>query len=304
MSVLRGVWPIVATPFDEAERVDYESLRTQIEALAAGGCHGAILFGFASEFYALTDDERDEIVRVSVETANRVEIPLYASVTHQATTVAVEQAAADESAGVDGLMLLPPFVTNPGADGVRKHVAAVCETVSIPVLVQYAPELTGVTVAPDTLADLATSIPNLVGYKIECTPPGGYISDLLERTEDIDVLVGNAGRVYVEALERGATGVVPGGSLHECYLEIYNHHRAGELERAIERHTELLGLIEHIGQTIEMFIHYEKRMQADRGFIADPRPRSPGFIPDRYDDRLFERLYEPLRARCDRLAGE
>ena len=296
MTSLRGVWSIVATPFTPDGEVDYESIETQIHELAAGGCHGVILFGYAGEFYKLTDGERGEIFRVSATAADDADVPLMASITAQSTKVAVDRAKAAVHTGVDGLMLLPPFVTNPSDAGVREHIEAVGRAVSVPVLVQYAPDNTGVPVSPDTFADISELVPNVDSYKIECTPPGGYISDLLERTDgDVDVLVGSAGQWMLDVFDRGAVGVIPGGGLHEHYLQIHDHLSSGEMELATELHSELVPLLNHIGQSMEMFIHYEKRMLADRGLIEHPHCRAPAFSPDPYYDRVFERLYEPLR---------
>lgn len=298
MTILRGVWPIAATPFTPDGEIDYESLTTQIHGLAAGGCHGVILFGYAGEFYKLTDEERGEILRVATNAGDDADIPVFASITAQSTKVATDRARAAQHAGVDGLMLLPPFVANPGEADVREHVESVGRAVSVPVLVQYAPDNTGVPIRPETFADVAAAVPNVSHFKIECNPPGGYITDLLERTDgDVEVLVGSAGQWMVDAFDRGAVGVIPGGGLHELYLQIYEHLSSDETDLATDLHSELAPLLNHIGQSMEMFIHYEKRMLADRGLIEHPHCRAPSFSPDRYYDRAFERLYEPLRER-------
>lgn len=88
----------------------------------------------------------------------------------------------------------------------------------------------------------------------------------------------------IDAFDRGAVGVIPGGGLHELYLQIYERLSSGEMELATELHGELAPLLNHIGQTLEMFIHYEKRMLADRGLINYPHCRAPSFSPDPYYD--------------------
>jgi len=301
MDPFRGVCPIVATPFTASGDVDESSLADQVAALEEGGCHGAILFGFAGEFYKLTEEEQGRIVQRCVAAASD-DFPLSVSITAQATTVAVDRARAAESVGADGLMLLPPFVMSPGEDALREHVSAVADAVSLPVMVQYAPDNTGVAIAPDTLAELAESHDNVRHFKVECAPPGPYVTSLLDAApDDVSVLVGSGGRHYPEILDRGGVGVVPGGSLHELYVEIQERYDAGDREAAIDIWRDLLGLLTHMGQTGEMFVHYEKRMLADRGFIDADHPRRPSFEPDQYQDELFWDLYEPLRDRAESL---
>jgi len=59
---LRGVYPVVSTPFHEDGSVDHEGIERIIEAQIDRGNHGGLLFGIAAEFYKLGDDERKQIV--------------------------------------------------------------------------------------------------------------------------------------------------------------------------------------------------------------------------------------------------
>jgi 4-hydroxy-tetrahydrodipicolinate synthase len=295
MAAFEGVCPIVSTPFASDGSVDYGSLESQIAALAQGGCHGAILFGLAGEFYKLTDEEQGRIVSRSVAAAENHDVDIYVSVTAHATNVAVDRAEAAVATGADGLMLLPPFVNGPSEDDIRAHVEAVGEAVDVPVMVQYAPDVTGVTISPSVFAAISEDLPNVNRYKVECTPPGGYTSALLEQApDDVAVLVGSGGKALVEALDRGCVGVVPGVALHELYVDVVERYRAGDRAGALERHHELLPYLEHIGQDAEMFIHYEKRVLAERGFIRNPTCRDPSFDPDEHYDALFEDVADPL----------
>jgi len=305
MAPFEGVCPIVSTPFDDEGSVDYDSLESQITALAEGGCDGAILFGFAGEFYKLTEEEQGRIVARSAAAAEAAEIPLYVSVTAHATSVAVDRAEAAEARGAAGLMVLPPFVMGPTESDIREHVEAIAEAVDLPIMVQYAPDNTGVTISPETLVEISEACPNVTRYKVECTPPGGYATALLDAApDDVGVLVGSGGRAYVELLDRGAVGVVPGGALHEIYVEITDRYASGDRPGALDLHRELLPYLQHIGQTGEMFIHYEKQILADRGFVDDPTCRDPSFDPDEHLDRLFSDLADPLVDRAADLRPE
>lgn len=299
MDDFTGVCPVISTPFTDDGDVDYGSLRTQIAGIAAGGCHGAVLFGYAGEFYKLTDDERTEITRVAVEASRDHGLPLYASITDHATQVATERARAAEELGVDGLMVLPPFIVAPGEAAVRAHVESIARAVSLPVMVQYAPENTGVSIAAETFADVSRSVPNVVCYKVESTPSGTYIERLLsEAPPEVEASVGSGGTHVIEAFDRGATGVIPGAAVHEVYVEIYERYEAGGRAGARELHGELLPLLSFLGQGLEMFIHYEKTTLERRGLIESAYCRRPGFDPDDRYDAVFEELVEPLLAQC------
>ncbi|MEM6312930.1 MAG: dihydrodipicolinate synthase family protein [Planctomycetota bacterium] len=302
MLKLQGICPIVATPFDADGRVDGASFERLCHTLAAGGCHGLTLFGIAGEYYKLTDAERAELLGRLVDVCRSRGVPSIVSVTDQATEVAVETARRYQAAGADSLMLLPPFFLKPSAAAVEAHVRAVGAAVDIPVMLQYAPEQTGVAIPPETLAGIANDLPTVRDMKIECKPAGHYISRLLELTDGaVRVHVGNAGFNMIETFRRGAVGVMPGCSMFDVYLDIDAALRTGDLPRALDTHTALLALLNHIRQNVEMIIAFEKHILMRRGVIASDHCRLPGYALDAEDRALFEVLYERIEPRLRRL---
>jgi len=136
---LKGICPIIATPFTRTGEVDYESLEREVSFMADNGCHGVTLFGIAGEYYKLTDAESERMVRVVVDTCKKKGIPSIISVTQHATEVAAKRAKYYQDCGADSLMLLPPYFLKPGAGAIYEHMKTVCNAVDIPVVVQYAP---------------------------------------------------------------------------------------------------------------------------------------------------------------------
>lgn len=294
---ISGVCPIIATPFTENGDVDYDSLRNQVRTMADGGCHGATLFGLASEFYKLTDLEKREMTDVVTdELANR-DVNTIITVTHQSTEIAVENAKYADEAGADCIMVLPPFMRDVTKRGIYEHVAAIGEAVSIPVMVQYAPSKTGVTIQPETFINLNQSVENVQYFKIECQPPGPYISQLEEKAgEDAHTLVGHAGFQMIEAFDRGAKGVMPAASLFEQYLEVYDEYSQGNRNEAIKEHNKLLPILNH---TIQLGVVYEKRILSNRGIIATDYCREPVVESDEYYQELFEDYFAELKTEIE-----
>ncbi|MDX9868748.1 MAG: dihydrodipicolinate synthase family protein [Kiritimatiellia bacterium] len=296
MTDIRGICPIIATPFTERGEVDYESMTGLLRTLARGGCHALTLFGIAGEYYKLSEDEMREMIALTVRECRAAGIPSIISITQHATELAVRQARYTEAAGAECLMLLPPFFLKPGGAALFRHIKTVCEAVSLPVMLQYAPEQTGVPIDPALLARLADEVPNLRYYKIECRPPGAYISRLLDLTQGrISVFIGNAGFQMIEGLDRGAVGVMPGCSLFDVYLRIYHAWGKGDRPEALRVHGELLAMLNHIRQDVEEIIFYEKRILMQRGIIRTEVCRNPSFLCDAEYDRLFEERFEAIR---------
>jgi dihydrodipicolinate synthase/N-acetylneuraminate lyase len=293
MADVRGICPIIAPPFTLAGDVDYDSLRNLLRTLMRGGCHALTLFGIGGEYYKLSDEERHNMLGLVVDECKAGGVPSIISITQHATKLAVWEARHAEERGADCLMILPPFFLQPTAADLLAHMRAIVEAVKIPVILQYVPHLTGVAIEPTLFARLADSVPNTIYCKIECKPPGGYITELLRLSQGrVKVLAGSAGMQLPEALDRGAIGAMPGCSMFEVYLEIYGRYIQGDREEAIRVHNLLLPLLNHILQKTEMIIHYEKRILKRRGIIQTDRCRLPAFTPDEFHDRLFERYFE------------
>lgn len=208
---LGGVIPTVYSTFTEDGEIDYESLRRQVRTLLDDGCHGLALFGLASEYYKLTDGEREAMRDVVVDLCEEAGIPSVVSVTHHATEVAIERARAAERAGADYLMLLPPFFLGPSEDQVYDHAKRVTNAVSTPIVFQYAPDHTGVTMSAERLAELYEETETITHFKIENEPPRPYVTELLDETDgECSILIGRSGYQMIEAYDRGAVGVLPG----------------------------------------------------------------------------------------------
>ena len=63
---MRGVFPILITPFDEQARIDEASLRHLVEFNIAAGVHG-LGVALGSEVFKLSEAERDQVTRIVVD---------------------------------------------------------------------------------------------------------------------------------------------------------------------------------------------------------------------------------------------
>lgn len=293
---LTGVFPIAPATFDSAGAYDYETYAAALSRILEGA-DGVALFGIAGEYYKLTADEEVRLLHETVSICRRMRKPVIISNTRHSTHAAVAWAREIERAGADCLMILPPFFLKPSADELLNHMRKVAEAVSIPVMIQYAPEQTGLPLSPDVLSELYRSVPNAKYFKIESKPPGHYISRLLELTEsEASVFVGNAGFQLIEGLDRGGTGVMPGPSLFDVYRRILDLYYDEERDRATELHRELVYFLNHIRQNVEMIIMSEKLVLQKRGITGEPGVRRPAYDLDVIDRKILDELYARLES--------
>lgn len=292
MQKFQGVYPAIASTFKENGEFDYDSFTGLIRHLIAGGCHGITLFAIAGEYYKLTYEEELKLIEIVVRECRDGGAKSVISVTRHASEVAVEWAKYIQEQGADCLMLLPPFFLNPGQQAIIDHVRMVNDAVSIPIMFQYAPEQTGVAITPEVLVQMAEEMQNVQILKIENKPPGKYVSQLLGKKPDLEIFVGNAGFQMIEGFDRGARGVLPGCSMYDVYLKIYDLYLAGKRSEAMDIHKDLVAILNHIRQNVEMIIRFEKMILKKRGIIASDYCRKPTFTPDQVHLDVFEELFD------------
>src|SRR5262249_18312154 len=74
---IRGIIPPVATAMQANEDLDLPRFRWFLDRLIQGGVHGLFVLGTNSEFYALDEREKQEIVATAVEHV-RGRVPVFA----------------------------------------------------------------------------------------------------------------------------------------------------------------------------------------------------------------------------------
>lgn len=284
VAAIKGVNPIAAVPFRADGELDETSFSNMLGHLAGTGIDGLTLFGIASEFPKLSDDERERLAARFISDLAGSGVFRAMSVTDHSTELAVKRARRYQQMGADALMLLPPFFLKPSPQAVASYINQVLEAVTIPVMVQYAPGETGLPIPPEELAQVAQRYPHAV-FKIECNPPVEYTREFLQQAPGAHVLNGYAGLYMLQMLAAGGKGVMPGCSFSEVYVQIYRAWREGRIAQAEALHQRLLPWITRWMSHCEYIIQVEKTILQRRGIIASDYCRHPGWALSPEDHR-------------------
>ncbi len=260
---IAGIIPILATPFTSEGEVDANGFAAIVESAITNGAHAIAMFGLASEYYKLTDDERRILTSVLIETT-RDRVPVLISVTHHSTEVAVRQAMEAEQAGAHAVMVLPPFFLSPPLNSILFHVEAIVAAVHIPVILQYAPVQTAIPA--DVLLRLPVSI-----IKVDASPS---IPALLSLPVGVTTLVGYMGLDLPDAVLAGCSGCMPTASLVRSFVKVWRLLQENPAEGRREHHT-LLPLLQYMMQSVEFLIAAEKQLLVKQGIIRSGYCRSP-----------------------------
>jgi dihydrodipicolinate synthase/N-acetylneuraminate lyase len=297
MKTINGIIPIVAAVFHDNGEVDLEGFGKLIRHLTKTGASALTLFGLATEFYKLTDEEKNAMMEVLLaETTRLPDVAGVISITHHSWEVAVLQAKQAEKSGADALMLLPPYFLSPSPEAILHHMRKVAQSVSIPIIVQYAPNQTGVRLGPEVFVQLQKDCPNACFVKVETQPPGRYASILHEQSGgQIQTLIGYAGVQMPDVLERGSVGIQPGCSFTEIYVELFRLYQAGNKTEMTILFQRLLPYISYWMQGVELIIKAEKRILERRGIISSSYCRYPQYVLDTKEEQMIDNFCEDFQ---------
>lgn len=238
-----GIFPIALTTFDENCNVDEQSQLSLINYLIECGIHGIAIFGNASEGYALRESEKARLMSLIIKEV-RKRVPVFVSTGHTGTHVAVQLSKAAEEAGADGLMILPPYFLKPSAEDLFGYYKMISDSVSIPIMIQDAPLLTGVNIGAAQMARLATECANVRYVKVEAPPTTLKVTEVKQACGDSLIVFGGLnGHFFIEELQRGARGTMPGSDMIPMFIRVWNHYEAGRQKEAraeFNRHLPLI----------------------------------------------------------------
>ena len=239
--MFNGVFTALVTPFRNGE-VDVEALEGLVEFQIAQGIHGLVPCGTTGESPTLSEEEDRLVIETVVRVANG-RVSVVAGTGSNNTASAIKYTKMAEEVGADGSLQVAPYYNKPTQEGLFRHFAAIAESTSLPLVLYNIPGRTSVTIAPETIAQLA-EIPNIVGIK-DSTLSMNMVSDIRRLCgEDFDILSGDD-PMTLPLMALGGVGVISVASnvAPGAVSDLVNAMNSGDLARGRELHYRLLPLI-------------------------------------------------------------
>jgi 4-hydroxy-tetrahydrodipicolinate synthase len=227
---IHGIIPPVATPMRDNEDLDLPRLKWFLDELITAGVHGVFVLGTNSEFYALDEREKQEVVATTVAHVNK-RVPVYAGTGAETTREVVRLTKMAEREGADGMSVITPYFVLPSQQEIFDHYRRIAECTSKPVLLYNNPGTCGgVKIDVDTVARLA-EVPNILGVKDSSGDLQNTVEYLRVVPPRFSVMMGRDTLIF-PALQFGARGAVPatGNIAPRLLVEIYEKFVKGDLE--------------------------------------------------------------------------
>src|SRR5699024_1549852 len=121
------------TAFDQNLEFDEIAYRDHVTWQSGFNVAGLFAAGGTGEGFSLTADEKHRVTKAAVE-SSRPEVPVLGSA-GGSTKQAIEEARGAQEAGAEGILLLPPYLTENDQEGLLEHVSAITKEVDIGVIV-------------------------------------------------------------------------------------------------------------------------------------------------------------------------
>lgn len=285
-ATLAGVVPIIPIPFHADESIDEVSLRRTIDWVAAHGLGGMGLPAYGSEFYKLSEAERDRVVEVAVEVcAGR--IPVVAQANHGSARGAVELARRYAEMGADIIAFAIPRQFASTNEDLMRYCGAVADAVDRPILIQdFNPG--GPTIGAPFIQTLHRHHGNFRYAKLEEPLIVDKLISIRDAVgDDVGILEGWGGYYMMEAIPEGIAGIMPGVPFSDLLDVIFQARRGGDDERAYDLFGAVLPMISFTLQDMEVFHQVEKRIAVRRGLFDAAHVRAITWTPS---DRVCEHI--------------
>jgi 4-hydroxy-2-oxoglutarate aldolase len=235
---LRGILLPFVSPFDEEAEVHVRAVGTNIEKWNETGISGYVALGSTGERVHLT--ERECLLVIEEARAHvPARLSLVVGAGQPSTRLTIDEVKRWASAGADGVLVITPgyYRAEMTQSALKGYYQKVADASPVPVLLYNIPQLSGITLAPETVAELAEH-ENIIGIK-DSSGDIVALGEMLRLVpEGFSVLTGH-GAALLPALAAGACGAIlaVGCFAPRACVEVYRAFQAGDYEsaRALQR---------------------------------------------------------------------
>lgn len=275
---LKGIYPMVPTPFHDNGEVDYASIERLIDCMAQKQVNGLAIMGALGEGPKMNDSERTEIIKL-YRKCMPADMHLIVGTRALATDPAKQQAVKARDLGADALLL--------GPHGIQKdkplleYYQQVSDTAKIPCIIHDYPAVTGITMSVELITKMFETAEYIKYIKLE-DPPTGMKIQVLKKTvgEPLKVFGALGGNYALEELQLGAVGIMTGFVYAELLVQLFNYTQVGNWNEAKRLFYDFLPLTRWEFQPA-VGISLRKHLLNRIGVFTSTKVRHPGVDADK-----------------------
>jgi 4-hydroxy-tetrahydrodipicolinate synthase len=246
VSWMRGCATALVTPFRRDGSVDEECFTRLVERQVKGGVNILVPCGTTGESVTMSEDERLNVIRLTVDVAKRLKAHVIAGTGSNNTAATIDFTRRAREAGADAALVVAPYYNKPTQEGMLAHFGEIAKSVKgFPIMLYNVPGRTSSNISAATTLKLAEKYENIVATK----EASGNFSQVMEilaaRPRNFAVFSGDdATTIPLVAL--GCDGLVSviANELPRETSRMVEQSLAGSFRTARKIHFKILDLME------------------------------------------------------------
>ena len=231
---LQGIFPAIATPFDTKGELYKIKVQHNIERWNRTVLSGYVVCGSTGESALLGGEEKLQMFEWAAQHAAPEKV-LIAGTSADSVHECVHMTNRAAELGYKAALILPAnyyksIFNKPESQ--KLFFRAVADQAKIPVILYHFPQVSGIDMSPETVAELAMH-PNIIGMKDSSGNLEGTKKFLAAAPKEFQVMTGSA-NTLAGSLAAGCTGAVLAlaNALPYACISIWEAHRSRETEAA------------------------------------------------------------------------
>ena len=271
---LRGLYPIMETPFTPEDKLNTDALAAEVKWLNKGRVAGMIWPAWASSWASMSDAERIEGTEAILAAGKGGKSSIVIEVQNNAwdTATAVRYAKHAAAHGADAIGAIPlNNGWNRSDQEILDYYKAIAAATDLPLIVQ-----TRGTVSVDLMIQMYQQIPTMKATKDEVGDTIARAKELMQRTDNklaVWAAGGGTGNNVWAALPLGIVGLCPTPQYAELLQQVMELYWAGKKSAAFE----MFALVQTFASTVTGATGYmmEARGVFPEGTKSRPQPMEP-----------------------------
>jgi 4-hydroxy-tetrahydrodipicolinate synthase len=239
---LKGIIPPMITPLRSNDELDRKGVEKLIEHIISGGVHGLFLLGTNGEGPSLSYRIKKEFLKLSCEITNG-RVPLLTGVTDSSFSGVIEIAEYAKSAGIDGVVVAPPFYFPASENEMINYVEKFAAVVPLPFILYNMPVHTKINLTFPTIRRAREL--GCIGIKDSSGDMANLYMLIDAFTDDPDFAIFAGTELYLpDAVIGGAHGAVAGGAnvFPRLFVDLYEAAMARNYEEIARLRDQIIWL--------------------------------------------------------------
>lgn len=230
MTTIRGAYPVLITPMNEAQEIDWGGVKNNVNYFVEQGVAGIVINGSTGEFVSLSKEEKFQMVEIVTKEVNG-RIPVIVGTAAETTKETIEYTKQAEAHNADCALIINSYYCKPKEEEIFFHFREVSDAVNIPIMLYNNPFTSGVEMSTELMLQIGKECERVTHIK-ESSGDIRKARDLV-RQGNVEVFCGSEDLV-MESYLVGATGwiSVAGNIVPKLVTDMFNHFQRGEIKEA------------------------------------------------------------------------